>query len=87
MEEMFVGESSKRRVFSSAPIVTEGVSVKGGEKTMMKPRKVMVHLELLSDSSLILLRDKEEWQMVMFEEFGDTNTVHQVTVQVIKEKK
>ncbi len=53
----------------------------------MKPRKVMVHLELLSGTSLDLLRDKREWGIVMSQEFGSSNIVHQVTVQVIKEDK
>ncbi len=53
----------------------------------MKARKVMVHLELLSEISLDLLRDKREWGMILNREFGGSNTVHQVTVQVIKEEK
>ncbi len=53
----------------------------------MKVRKVMVHLELLSGTSLKILKCKEEWNMVMDREFGTDNTVHQVTVQVIKEDK
>ncbi len=47
----------------------------------------MVHLELLSGSSLEILRDKQEWQEIMDAVFTDDNTVHQVTVQVIKEEK
>jgi len=54
----------------------------------MKPRKVMVHLEMESDVSLSLLRDKTRWQDVVGDAFYDSeNTLHQVTVQVVKEGK
>ncbi len=54
---------------------------------MMKPRKVMVHLELLSGTKIDHLKSKVPWQGAVDAVFEDENIVHQVTVQVIKEKK
>lgn len=51
----------------------------------MKPRKVMVTLEIKSDRPLRLLRSKEVWQEVMTTKFSGINDVHQVKSQAIKE--
>lgn len=51
----------------------------------MKPRKVMIHLELSSTNPLSLLKNKEIWQDLI--EWKLCDELHQVTVQVVKEKK
>lgn len=56
----------------------------------MKPRKVMIHLEMRSNNLVRFLRDKNVWQETIdsnVSRFSGTNTVHQVTVQVVKEEK
>ncbi len=55
----------------------------------MKPRKVMVHLELKSNVVMKDLRAKVNWQVMLnrfFEEaWAHKNEVHQVSVHVVKE--
>ncbi len=51
----------------------------------MKPRKVMVTLEMRSDRPTRFLKDKDTWQTVVDHEFKGVNEVHQVTAQVVKE--
>jgi hypothetical protein len=53
----------------------------------MKPRKVMVTLEMKSDRKLRLLRDKAVWQEVMNSKFAGVNNVHQATAQAVKQEK
>jgi len=53
----------------------------------MKPRKVMVTLEMRSDRKLRLLRDKAVWQEVMEAKFAGENKVDQVTAQATKQEK
>ncbi len=52
----------------------------------MKPRKVMVHLELKSNLPLIMLKDKHDWNTCMVR-LGFKTKVHQVSVHVVKEAK
>lgn len=53
----------------------------------MKPRKVMVTLEMRSDSKLRRLRDKVIWQAVVEENFAGEQKVDQVTAQATKQEK
>jgi len=51
----------------------------------MKPRKILVTLELKSDCPLKLMRQKDVWQEVMTSKFDGINEVHQVKAQAVKE--
>lgn len=55
----------------------------------MKPRKVMVHLELRSNIPIRNLQNKEDWNTLIenFFYYDGKTEVHQVSVQVVKEGK
>jgi hypothetical protein len=50
----------------------------------MKPRKVMVNLEILSDVSIKMLKEKERWVWKKGMTGSELVNIHQVTVQVVK---
>ena len=53
----------------------------------MKPRKILVTLELKSDRPLRLMRQKFVWEEVMSAKFAGINEVHQVKAQAVKENR
>ena len=57
----------------------------GGE--MMKPRKVMIQLEVKTDCPLQVLRNKGWWWKLMDGMIVPRMTIHQVSAQVVKENK
>lgn len=53
----------------------------------MKARKVMIHLEVLSDVPIKMLKEKERWAWRKDAIGPELVDVHQVTAQVVKEEK
>lgn len=53
----------------------------------MKPRRVLITLEVTTEKRLSTLRDKNWWRDSIGDEENQDLKIHQVQVNVIKEKK